>query len=223
MPGVVPACVLKVNVAVTGCVPEIDAGCVVVQEGGSAAPEGLDVMAQVSATLPVNPPVGVIVTADVPLAPGCAMFTAVAATVNDGVVVEPWTVSARFAVSVVVPPVPVTVNAYAPGVVPGCVFTVSVAVTACVPEIAGGCVAEQVGASTAPDGLEVVAQVSDTLPVNPPVGVIVTVEVPLPPGEPMFTGVAANANDGVGVEPWTVSARFAVSVVVPHVPVTVTV
>ena len=66
------------------------------------------------------------------------------------------------------------------GVDAAVVLTVSVAVTAPVPEIAVGAVAEQVGASTASAGLAVTAQVSVTVPVNPPVGVTVMVEVPYP-------------------------------------------
>jgi hypothetical protein len=54
---------------------------------------------------------------------------------------------------------------------------VSVAVTAAVPEMAAGMVAEQRGRSTAPDVLGATVHVSATLPVKPPLGVIVTVEV----------------------------------------------
>src|ERR1700733_1349650 len=61
----------------------------------------------------------------------------------------------------------------------GVVLTVSVAVTAAVPEIAAGAVTEQVGISTAPAGLPVTAQVRATVPVKPPLGVIVTVDVPV--------------------------------------------
>ena len=64
------AVVLTVSVAVTGAVPEIAAGAGTEQDGISTAPAGLPVTAQVRATLPVNPPVGVIVTVDVPLFPG---------------------------------------------------------------------------------------------------------------------------------------------------------
>ena len=57
-----------------------------------------------------------------------------------------------------------------------CVLKVRVAVTG-PPEIGGGWVAVQVGASTAPDAVGPTTHVSATLPVNPPPGVTVTVEV----------------------------------------------
>lgn len=57
----------------------------------------------------------------------------------------------------------------------------SVEVTAPVPEIAAGWEAEHVGESVAPDGPAVIAQVNATLPVNPPLGVSVMVEVVDPP------------------------------------------
>jgi hypothetical protein len=59
------------------------------------------------------------------------------------------------------------------GVDAAVVLTVSVAVTAPVPEIAVGAVAEQVGGSTADAGLAVTAQVSAKVPVKPPFGVTV--------------------------------------------------
>jgi hypothetical protein len=49
----------------------------------------------------------------------------------------------------------------------------------------------------APDGLLVTAQARVTLPVNPPAGVTVIVEVPLAPGDAMLTAVLVNANVGV--------------------------
>lgn len=68
-PGVVAASVLMVSVAETGPVPVIAEGCVVVQVGRLATPAELAMMAQVSATLPVNPLAGVKVMVEVPLAP----------------------------------------------------------------------------------------------------------------------------------------------------------
>ena len=58
---------------------------------------------------------------------------------------------------------------------------VSVAVTDPVPEIAAGWVAVQEGTLIAPDVLGATAHASATLPVKPPLGVIVTVEVVEPP------------------------------------------
>lgn len=79
--------------------------------------------------------------------------------------------------------------------------TVSVAVSAVLPVIPTGEVAPKlkVGMSCAPDGLEVIAAVRVTLPVNPPVGVTVMVEV-LPVVAPGST---------VTDEPMTVKLTFA--------------
>ena len=98
---------------------------------------------------------------------------------------------------------------------------VSVAVTAAVPAMAGGAVAEQVGTSIAPDGLEVTAQVRATLPVNPPLGVTVMVEVPLAPGDATLIGVPLSVKAGATVEPVTVIGTLVVSTTLPDVPVTV--
>jgi hypothetical protein len=66
---------------------------------------------------------------------------------------------------------------------------VRAAVTAVVPVIAGGTVTEHVGASAPPTGPPVTAQVRDTLPVKPPLGLIVMVDVALGPGDAMMTAV----------------------------------
>lgn len=58
---------------------------------------------------------------------------------------------------------------------------VSGEVTAPVPEIDAGCCTEQVGELVAPDGPAEIAHVSATIPVNPPLGVMVTVELADPP------------------------------------------
>jgi len=103
------------------------------------------------------------------------------------------------------------------------VFTVSVEVTAPVPDIAAGCVAEQVGMSIAPAGLAVTAHVSATVPVNPPLGVTVIVEVPLAPGDDTLTAVPLRAKLGLTTDAFTVIGTFVVSVTLPETPVTVTV
>jgi hypothetical protein len=54
---------------------------------------------------------------------------------------------------------------------------VRVDVTAAVPEMAGGALTEQVGISVVPEVPAVTAQVRTTVPVKPPLGVIVRVEV----------------------------------------------
>ena len=82
--------------------------------------------------------------------------------------------------------------------VPGCVLTVSVAVAGVVPEIAAGAVTEQAGISAAPTGLPVTAQVRATVPVKPPVGVIVTVDVPVVPGDEIPMAVPARVKPGAG-------------------------
>jgi hypothetical protein len=77
------------------------------------------------------------------------------------------------------------------------VLTVSVAVTAAVPVMAGGAATEQLGRSTAVAG-PVTVQESATEPVKPPLGMIVIVEVPLTPGVAMLTVVLVSAKLGVG-------------------------
>jgi acyl CoA:acetate/3-ketoacid CoA transferase alpha subunit len=73
---------------------------------------------------------------------------------------------------------------------------VSVAVTVEFPEIASGALTEQVGASAASVGLPVTAQLSATIPRNPPPGVTVIVEVPLAPDEAIVTAVLLNVKLG---------------------------
>src|ERR1700760_2636745 len=74
-----------VSVEVTGPVP-IAAGCVTVQVGGAVAPAGPFATAQVSATLPVNPPVGVMVRFDVAEAPGAKGSMGLPLNANEGIV-----------------------------------------------------------------------------------------------------------------------------------------
>jgi hypothetical protein len=91
------------------------------------------------------------------------------------------------------------------------VLTVSTAVTAAVPVMAGGAATEQAGGSTAVVGL-VTTQESATEPVKPLLGLIVIVEVPLPPGVAMLTAVLVSAKLGAGavtVTPTVVSAMAA--------------
>jgi hypothetical protein len=90
-------------------------------------------------------------------------------------------------------------------VVAAVVETVSVAVAAVAPVIATGVVEPKltVGGYCAPVGLEVIAAVSATLPVNPPVGVRVIVEV--------FPVVAPGATVTAG--PFNVKLGGAVTVI----------
>jgi hypothetical protein len=75
------------------------------------------------------------------------------------------------------------------------VLTVSVAITATVPVIDACGITEQLAGSTAPAG-PVTAQLSATLPIKPPAGVIVIIEVPLAPGDAILTAVLLNAKLG---------------------------
>jgi hypothetical protein len=61
------------------------------------------------------------------------------------------------------------------------VVKVSAAVTDAVPEMGAGWDTAQVGAPVAPAGLEVTAQARLTLPVKPPLGATVMVDVAAPP------------------------------------------
>ena len=78
-----------------------------------------------------------------------------------------------------------------------CVVTVSVAVAACVPEIAAGWLTEHVGGAAAPDAPLLTAHASATLPVNPPPGATVIVEVVEPPGAMGPAAPAVTENEGV--------------------------
>jgi hypothetical protein len=102
-------------------------------------------------------------------------------------------------------------------------LTVSVDVTVPVPVIAPGCVAEQVGRSVAPGGLDVTAQAMATVPVNPPLGVTEMAEVPLPPADAMLMAEPLSAKFGITGAVFTVSATVVVVDKVPDVPVTVAV
>jgi hypothetical protein len=70
------AAVLTVSVADTAVVPVMAGGAATEQVGGSTAVAG-PVTAQVRATVPVKPLLGVIVIVEVPLPPGVAMLTVV--------------------------------------------------------------------------------------------------------------------------------------------------
>ena len=95
-----------------------------------------------------------------------------------------------------------------------------VEVTAPAPETTAGWAAVHVGGSIAPVGLEVRAQVSVTVPVKPPLGVTVMVDVALAPAEAIVAGVPLNVNTDGRL---TVTGTVAVWETPPAVPVTVTV
>jgi hypothetical protein len=108
-------------------------------------------------------------------------------------------------------------------VVDACVLMVSVDVTAPMPEMAAGWEAEQVGASDVPDGLAVIAHASATLPVKPPLGVTVIVELVDAPCAIGGVAVVLNEKLGGGAGAVTVKAAIVVSTVLPAVPVTIAV
>jgi hypothetical protein len=100
------------------------------------------------------------------------------------------------------------------------VLTVSVAVTDPVPVIAAGWVTEQTGGSTEPAGLVTVHERA-TLPVKPPLGVTVIVEVPVAPGEAMVTVVLVRVKFGGRGGAVTVRGTWVVTGLPPDAPVTV--
>ena len=65
------------------------------------------------------------------------------------------------------------------------------------------------------------AQARVTLPVKPPDGVTVMVEVPVPPADAMLTAVPLNAKVGGGGRGVMVIATVVVWATAPEVPVTV--
>src|SRR4029077_1459431 len=81
-------------------------------------------------------------------------------------------------------------------------------------------VTEQIGGSTELAG-PVTVHESDTLPVKPPLGVTVIVEVPVAPGEAMVTVVLVRVKFGATGRAVTVRGMFVVSVAPPEAPVTV--
>jgi hypothetical protein len=140
----------------------------------------------------VTDPVGVgllapALTATVTVNP-CAvvMFDEDGVTVTVGIALA--TVTVMVVVPVMLPEVPVTVTVYTPGVVAVVVVTVRVAVPGLVPVMLTGVLEPKLreGGEVAPAGLEVMAAVSTTLPVKPPAGVTVMVEVfPTPAPTPV--------------------------------------
>jgi hypothetical protein len=84
------------------------------------------------------------------------------------------------------------------------VLTVSVALTACVPAMACGWLTEHVGGLTAPAG-PATAQVRATVPVNPPLGVMVIIEVAFAPADGMLMLEPPSVNSGVEAGPATVT------------------
>ena len=152
------AVVLTVSVAVTAAVPVMAGGAATEQVGRSTAVAG-PVTVQESATEPVKPPLGMIVIVEVPLTPGVAMLTVVlvSAKLGAGAGGGAVTVTATIAVLVSARTAPLestafTDTVYCPGVVPGCVWILTVMVAGAFPEIVTGGMDEQVGTSLALSG-----------------------------------------------------------------------
>jgi hypothetical protein len=178
------AVVLTVSVAVTAAVPVMAGGAATEQVGRSTAFVG-PVTVQESATDPVKPLLGLIVIVEVPLAPGVAMLTVVLVSAKLGAGAGAGTVTETIAVLVLAMTAPLestafTYNMYCPGVVPGCVWILSVMVVGAFPEIVTG-MDEQVGTSFAPPEKAALSHSRVTVPEKPFVGVIVRVEVPVAP------------------------------------------
>jgi len=91
---------------------------------------------------------------------------------------------------------------------------VIVDVTAAVPEMVGGALAEHVGIFAAP-ATPLTAHVSATEPVKPPLGVIVRVEVVEPPWATAAAVVALNENAPPAPPPplWMTYAAFSIMLV----------
>jgi hypothetical protein len=199
------AVVLTVSVAVTAAVPVMAGGAAAEQVGRSTAVAG-PVTVQESATEPVKPPLGMIVIVEVPLTPGVAMLTVVLVSAKLGAGAGAGggagavTVTATIAVLVSARTAPLestafTDTVYCPGVVPGCVWILTVMVAGAFPEIVTGGMDEQVGTSFALTGELLVPHSRVTLPEKPFVGVIVRVEVPVAPAT-METAVPLSVRPG---------------------------
>lgn len=173
--------------------------------GASTAPAGLVVRAAVRVTLPVNPPLGVIVIVVVlpVVAPGELMVIApLLATAKLAGATKVVTAMFKVVVVVVEPEVPVTVTTYAPAVVVVVEVTVSVPFCAALPLIVTAEVTPQVTGLVAPAGAVVTAQLKFTAPVNPLEGVTVMLAVfpVVAPASKLMPPPFDRANPGTGAE-----------------------
>ena len=98
---------MMVNVAATEAAPVIAAGADTVHVGKPLVLPPVTV--QLSATVPVNCPLGVMVTEDVPLVPGVVILTGLVASVNPGTAAA-VTMTGMVVVAVLLPELPVTVR-----------------------------------------------------------------------------------------------------------------
>jgi hypothetical protein len=201
---VVVGVVLTVTVDVPAVVPVISTGVTAEHVAGLTAAVG--VTAQARVTFPVNPPEGVTVTVAVSpvAAPAWKLIAPLLLSVMLGGVL---TVTLTAVVELTVPFLPVTVMAYAPGVVIAVVETVRVPVSAAVPVMSTVGVTLQVAGLVGLVGVVVTAQVKLTSPVNPFDGVTVMLEV-LPvvaPGNTVTPPLLLSANPGAVLVTWAFS------------------
>jgi hypothetical protein len=210
-PAVVPVWVATVSVLLAAVVPLIETGVVTVHVGVSVGLAGEAVIAQVKVTDPVNPPTGLTLIADVfpDVAPAAKVsvpgFAPSDSPGTGGVVV---TVMVTTTLAVIVPvaaSLAVTVAVYVFAGVAEVVATVSVDVAAAVPvTLAAGAL------QVSPAGDPATAQVKFTLPVKPPVGVTVRVDVVLFPtctkSLPLLLSVKLPEDVTVTVTVWLAAA-----------------
>jgi hypothetical protein len=104
----------------------------------SAASAGLDVIAQLTPTAPVKPPLGVIEMVDVPVPPAEATLMVVPLSENVAGAVAASIVTSMAVVSDRLPETAVTVAVYEPGGVATCEAMMSVDVAGADPEIKAG-------------------------------------------------------------------------------------
>jgi len=201
----VVAVLLAVNVSVL---------VVAVGFGLNAAVTPLGTPEAESVTLPENPPEGVTVIVVVALAPPSVTLicSGDAASVKPPPPVPPVMVSEMVVVFTNAPDVPVTVIVDVPAVAVLATFS-----ERCVPvvEVFG------LNAAVTPVGKPLAA--NDTVPVKPPVGVIVIAVRPVPPGATESVLGEAESEKLAVVAEFTVNDTSVVAVSDPDVPVIVTV
>ncbi len=98
----------SVSVAVPALPPVIETDAGLNEQVGTLVPE-VGATEQVSATLPVKPPLGVTVTVDVPLLPAVSVIAPLFVSATAGTAAAD-TVTATVVLSVTVPSTPVTVT-----------------------------------------------------------------------------------------------------------------
>jgi len=217
---------LIVSVAVAGAVPLMKTlfADPKAQVGLSFTPLGAVVIAHFRFTCPVKPPAGVTVIVELPVPPRLAIETCVPERAKLAGTVEAFTIRATFVVATVDPEVAVTAIVYAPGVVVTVVCRLRAMVAAALPLVVV-VVDGQAGAETAPNGLTVAVHVRVTVPLNPPDGVSVIVEVPVAPGLEIVTGVPEIESPGI-IGALTVTCTLVEAVIAPvaaSAPLTVSV